>query len=353
MTLSETQKERVKLALKIILGMSVVIYVLRSKMVDFEMLRSVLWSPANIIVGFFFLTLVVALSAARWRLLVKAQGLSLSYVHLLELTMIGQFFNTFMPGAVGGDLMKAWYVAGRAPQQKTKAIFTVFLDRLIGLSVIILYSASTLLFYTEWMGQTPEISLIAYAIWGFSTFCLFAAILFFTSSYWKLPWGQKIIQRLQRQPIVEKLLEAIFLYRNHVRAILGALTFSAVSVLCMNLMYRFLGDRLGIELDLPHYFFIVPLALTASAIPLLPGGIGVGQVAFYNLFKWVGVANPDQGGTLCTLIQIYTILFNCFGAYFYFRFKKNPSSFPLPTSASSAVSPSGLVLSTQSPSARS
>jgi hypothetical protein len=51
----------------------------------------------------------------------------------------------------------------------------------------------------------------------------------------------------------------------------------------------------------------------------------VGQVAFYTLFQWVGSTNPEQGATLCTLMQVYTILFNCIGAFFYLKFKRKPS----------------------------
>lgn len=349
MTQSTQKKELLKLAVKLIVGLGVIVYVLRSKMVDFEMLGTVLWNPINFLAGFLFLALVVGLSAARWRLLVKAQGLSLSYGHLLELTMIGQFFNTFMPGAVGGDLMKAWYVAGREPTRKTKAIFTVLFDRVIGLSVIIFYSATTLLFYPEWLGNTPELKLIAYVIWGFTLTSMLAAAVFFASLFWKLPWADQVIAILHRSKALAKILDALFLYRHHVRTIGGALLISAVSVLCTNLMYKFQGDALGIDLDLPHYFFIVPLALTASAIPLLPGGIGVGQVAFYNLFKWVGVANPDQGGTLCTLVQIYTLLFNCLGAFFYLRFKRHPAA--ISPQEQAVLNNAGMTFSVESPTA--
>jgi len=78
-----------------------------------------------------------------------------------------------------------------------------------------------------------------------------------------------------------------------------------------------------------QYFFVVPLALTVSAVPLLPGGIGTGQVAFFTLFKWMGVSDPELGGTLCTLMQIYTILFNCLGAAFYLKSKRKvPTNLP-------------------------
>jgi uncharacterized membrane protein YbhN (UPF0104 family) len=82
-------------------------------------------------------------------------------------------------------------------------------------------------------------------------------------------------------------------------------------------------------LNLLAYFFVVPVAQVVSAVPLLPGGIGAGQVAFFTLFQWIGVQNPEQGGSLCTLMQVYVILFNCTGAFFYLKIKRQPKEFPV------------------------
>src|SRR3989338_9281469 len=149
----QPKREKLKLFLKIFIGLGLVVYVLKSKMVDFESLHSILLNPWHLLVAFFFLTLSLFLCTARWYLLVKPQGLNLSFGKLLSLSMIGAFFNTFMPGSVGGDLIKAWYVAGQEPDKRTRAIFTVLVDRVLGLSVIFCYAAITLLFYTEWLGS--------------------------------------------------------------------------------------------------------------------------------------------------------------------------------------------------------
>src|SRR5262245_53405154 len=112
---------------KVAVGLALLAYVLKSGMVDFVVLKTLLLHPSNFLVGLLFLLIITLCASFRWFLLVRAQGLSLSVKNLMELTMIGNFFNTFMPGAVGGDLIKAWYVAGREPQRKSRAIFTVLL----------------------------------------------------------------------------------------------------------------------------------------------------------------------------------------------------------------------------------
>lgn len=329
------KREHIKFGLKAILGFLLVVYVLKSRMVDFELLHSILFSPTNFVVALFFLTLSTVLCTARWKILVRPQGMDLSFKRLFSLSMIGAFFNTFMPGSVGGDLIKAWYVAGQVPDRRTRAVFTVLLDRILGLAVIIFYSALTLLFYTEWLKDNVQLQMVATSIWAFTTASLVFALLFFTPLVWKNRLFISLLEWLHRYERIGKILDSALLYRHHVVAICWATLLSALSVLSLNLFFSSLGKSMGIPLNLAHYFFIVPLAMTFSAIPILPGGIGTGQIAFFTLFKWMHVSEPDQGSTLCTLYQIYNILFNCLGAIFYLRFKRiprqNPSDLDVPT----------------------
>lgn len=322
----QLKKDHLKLLIKGTVGLLLVYYVLHSRMVDFEALHTILLNPVNLLVAFAFFAFSAACGTARWYMLAKPQGLTLSYRKLFSLTMIGQFFNTFMPGAVGGDLIKAWYVAGQAPDKRTKAVFTVLVDRVLGLTIIVFYSAFTLLFYTDWLEGNLQLQMVAYAIWGFSLVSIVFSMLFFSQFIWKFPFFIKFLELLHKYQRVGKIIDSALLYRHHIKTIAWGAFLSALSVFGLNLFFHFQGEQIGIPMDLPHYFFVVPLALTVSAVPLLPGGIGTGQVAFFTLFKWVGMANPEQGGALCTVYQIYTILFNCLGAYFYLRFKRQPNS---------------------------
>lgn len=313
--------------LKVGIGLGLVYYVVRSGMIDWKLLGSHLLSPRNAAVGAGFFLLSWLCVSFRWYLLARKLGLTLSYKSMFELTMIGNFFNTFMPGSVGGDLIKAWYIAGREPKKRTRAIFSVLVDRIIGLSVIVFYAAATLALFPERISIRPEMKLVAMALWGFTGASLLGAAVFF-SPIGKRIFGHGIPAFLKpltdRVAFLHKIVDAGLEYRNHFGTIVMAVSLSAISMLGMNLFYKIQGDALGISMDLSQYFFIVPLALVASAVPILPGGIGVGQVAFFTLFQWSGVPNPEMGGSLCTAVQIYTILFSCLGAISYMRFRRHP-----------------------------
>lgn len=323
--MQDQHKERVKLGVKAIIGALLIYYVLQSKMIDFATLKSILKNPLNLAIAMLFMTLSSVCCTYRWLLLVKVQGLSLSFRRLFSLSMIGSFFNTFMPGSVGGDLIKAWYVAGQEPQKRTRAVFTVLFDRLIGLAIILFYSAVTMALYVQWMQEHLHLRVIAYSVWGYGVVAILAVTAFFTPAFWKLKPIKKMLSVLAKSPRLEKIVHSLLEYRRHPRVILVALALSATSILGQNIFYAYQGMNIGIEMSMAQYFFIVPIAMVISAIPILPGGIGTGQVAFYHLFSWMDVPNPELGATLCTVVQIYTILFNCLGSIFYLKFKKHPN----------------------------
>ena len=54
---------------------------------------------------------VVEVAAAfRWHVLLKVQRIHLSLPRLSGLFFIGMFYNQFLPGGTGGDIMKSYYL---------------------------------------------------------------------------------------------------------------------------------------------------------------------------------------------------------------------------------------------------
>jgi uncharacterized protein (TIRG00374 family) len=323
-----------KTSLKLMVGVVLMGYVIRSEMIDFRMMKSVLTNPVNIGLSCLFLALSVVLCTFRWYLLATAQGLSVSFRQIFELTMIGNFFNTFLPGSVGGDFIKAWYIAGHEKTKKTKAVFTVLLDRLIGLSVIVFYAAVTLMFFGDLLLQQSQLQMVALSVWVFTGGALLWGFAFFSPFLWKRRWFSSAVQTMEKLGPLGRITQAAMLYRHHGRSVVLAIFLSAFSILGITVLYRLHGLSLHIPLSTPYYFFVIPIGLVATAIPILPGGIGVGQVAFYTLFRWVG-ESPEQGSTLCTVLQIYTIIFNCLGIVFYLKYRQRAEL----TGVSTASSP--------------
>ena len=76
----------------------------------------------------------------RWYILVRAQDLPVTLNDAMRLGLIGCFYNAFLPGSVGGDIIKAAYLA-RGQTRRTVAVATVIMDRVIALWGLIWFVA--------------------------------------------------------------------------------------------------------------------------------------------------------------------------------------------------------------------
>jgi uncharacterized membrane protein YbhN (UPF0104 family) len=59
--------------------------------------------------------------------------LSLSLWNAIQLTLIGFFFSTFLPGAAGGDLAKLYYATHENEGRRAEVATVLLFDRIIGL----------------------------------------------------------------------------------------------------------------------------------------------------------------------------------------------------------------------------
>jgi glycosyltransferase 2 family protein len=71
----------------------------------------------------------------RVSLLFHAQRLSLSFWNAIQLTLVGFFFSTFLPGAAGGDLAKLYYATREYEGRRAEVATVLLFDRIIGLSL--------------------------------------------------------------------------------------------------------------------------------------------------------------------------------------------------------------------------
>src|SRR5207253_4214581 len=104
--------------------------------------RKVVGSPGTLAFALLAVGVNVSLAAARWWILVRGEGVVMPFFATCRITLIGNFFNSFMPGAIGGDPFKVYYVAAFAPPgRRVEAGATVLVDRAVGLFALVLVIA--------------------------------------------------------------------------------------------------------------------------------------------------------------------------------------------------------------------
>lgn len=76
--------------------------------------------------------------AWRWWYLMRAQGIGFPFRRAHAITWIGQFYNAFLPGGIGGDLTRLVYAFTDDPGKKARAAVAIVADRIIGFGVLLI-----------------------------------------------------------------------------------------------------------------------------------------------------------------------------------------------------------------------
>jgi len=255
---------------------------------------------------------VYLLVATRWRLLLRAQGMNFTLGELLRLVFIGMLFNNIMLGSLGGDVVKAYYVARRAPQ-KTAAVLTVFLDRMLGLLGLItlcLLGTLTNLGDPRFRSLFLQLTILLLVV-------VAGAAVFLSRGLRRVFHVEGLLRRLPFRETVAELDRAFSIYRDHKGAVVAGFFLSLGVHLTVVTANWLLGRSLGVDARLGHYFSLVPVALAMAALPISIAGWGVGEWAYAGLFSRLDPANWTAAMALSVLFRVSTaMVWSLLGAVF-------------------------------------
>ncbi|NOZ71193.1 MAG: flippase-like domain-containing protein, partial [Chloroflexi bacterium] len=105
------------------------------------------------VLGVLLLLGSMLLQAVRWWWLVRSQSIAISLGQAIKLSWMGQFFSVLLPGATGGELVRAYYITQEESATITSGVSTVLVDRAIGLYVLILWAVPSVLLLSRDAGD--------------------------------------------------------------------------------------------------------------------------------------------------------------------------------------------------------
>jgi len=260
------------------------------------------------LVGLAFIGAIFCVAAARWLLLLKVQGVHLSYREGLKLTFIGLFFNNISVGLTGGDVVKA-YLVSRMTDRKAQAVSTVFLDRIVGLVAMLVMAGLAAL---ALVGH-GEVRRVAVYIYGCLGIAAAGTAVYYSRRLRRLFRVDAVLARLPFKRVVRRVDEALFLYRSHKRALGAAFLLSLVCHTMAVGANIFFGRALGITGAAPyHYFMFIPTIIFISALPIALCGWGLRETSFQYFFGLVGVP-ATRAITLSIVYALSQVLWSLVG----------------------------------------
>jgi len=264
----------------------------------------------------FIFPLTFIITAFRWHELLKAVGIVLPASRTFILNMVGAFYNTFMPGSTGGDVLKAYYVA-KQTHHRTRAVMSVVVDRMIGLLALIILGGAMAAF-ASWHWQIRQTRGVA-AFSGVIILGTAAGLLvFYDLRLRKLSGLDWIIRRLPMQARVEKAIEAMQLYGQRPGLAAAALVASFPVHAIVVMSAYFAGCAFSLHIPWYFYWTVVPVSVLAGSIPISPQGAGVMEYFAILLLTPLG-CTVAEAVVLTMSIRLVQVLWNLTGGILVLR----------------------------------
>jgi uncharacterized protein (TIRG00374 family) len=269
----------------------------------------------------------LALGIFRWRMALQVHGLNLSLGRAAEISLVSHFFNSFMLGSTGGDLIKAYYAARETQHKKAQAVVTVVVDRLIGLWSMLMFAGLMMLVHLPLLRAHDSLRATALLVLAMLAGCSGVAVLAFwggVSRRWA--GARRLLRRLPKGEWLERLLESCRDFGHAPGFLLKALAVSMLlNLVCVG-QYLVLADGLDIPAKPALFFLLVPMIICISALPITPSGLGVRENLFVMLLSapLIGAmpaVAPTAALSLSLLAYAGFLIWSLIGGLVYVTFK--------------------------------
>src|SRR5665213_1409828 len=238
--------------------------------------------------GLVFLTIL--LGVARWRMVLEVQGLHLPWKRATGITFVAQFFNAFLLGSTGGDLIKAYYAARETHHKKTEAVTTVFVDRLIGLWAMLLFAGIMMCPNLRMLRSHSELAAPALLILAM----LVALSVVLALAFWggvsrRFPKARHYLRMLPKGIFLEKSLDSCRQFGREKEFLVKSVLLSLGLNIIWVLQVAVLGFGLDLSISFTALLVIVPIIFCISALPITPNGLGVRENLFVLMLAVIAV----------------------------------------------------------------
>lgn len=232
------------------------------------------------------------ISTLRWRIFLTG----LSIPRLFSLYLIGSFFNTVLPGIIGGDIIKILIL-----KQKTglhRAVASVFMDRYTGFAALLMIG---FVFFCFFYPRLPQ----SWIVWSiplvFSCFIAGSLFVYLLKNFSFLKDFHAYLMSFSKNQIVKA-----FLYSLAVQFIV----ILSVYIICL---------ALDISVSFFELSIYLPLIILITTLPVSLSGIGVREWCFILFFG--SSVGQTKAVAISFLWFISVVLASLSGGIEYLRFK--------------------------------
>jgi uncharacterized protein (TIRG00374 family) len=230
------------------------------------------------------------ISAYRWKFLSGALGFRLSFREFYDYYLIGMFFNLFLPGAIGGDMLRMVYLAKSMGRKKREALLTLLAERGVGLvALLMLTSAVSLSRPIMALDLRLPLKLLSYGPVYLDLRILLLSLsglmLLGYLSLWIAP-----LERLMEKIPQLSLLKQAKVYWANLGLLMKSVSISLFVHGLMVLMHVLMASALHVHVDPLYLTVVYGVVSLASVLPIAFNGFGVREGVYVLLLTKAGLS---------------------------------------------------------------
>lgn len=262
------------------------------------------------------------ITSYRWNKLLEAVGVGMGLARVFVINMVGAFYNTFMPGSTGGDVLKAYYASKQTPH-RMRAVMSVFIDRVLGLIALVMVGGvmAALQYMQADRKDDPTARAclqVALACVGILVVVCIGMAVLFQPAIRRVLGLEFILTRLPMQKHIENAREVTRIYRAKPVLVLWALIVTIPVHVTVIISAMLAGQAFDLPIRPSFYFAAVPVIVLVGSIPISPQGAGVMEFFAIALTQKQG-ATVSQAFALTMSIRVVQVLWNLTGGIFVLR----------------------------------
>jgi len=249
--------------------------------------------------GLYFVA--IFLGVLKWRFLVRAQRLQVSYVDLASFTFAGLFIGNVLPSNLGGDVVRAYSLARATNESTEAAITSVVVDRLMGLVAFFGAALVSIALVFVLGANASQLEAIETAtVISAAGFTLGCALFFSRRVARRLAFVFDLPLLARFKPRARRLFQAIQVYRFGYATLAANVGISAIVLVVATLVWYAVALALRLEIPLIYFFLFNPLIAFVLMLPISFNGLGPKEATAIFFFGLVGV--PNESAFVLSLI---------------------------------------------------
>ena len=295
----EQYKKWIGFCLRVAISIGILVYLFYR--IDWqEVPKSVQGADYKFIVAALFATnMAIVISALKWHLLCK-QTSGVTFWESLRWYYIGFFSSNFLPGSIGGDVLRIYYSSKKMGVANAAASITV--ERVFAGLALVLTAIIGFLGVRGLGDYVSQVWILAGIFVGLYLLLFNRRVIaFMLTRFGKSVRGfyQAIEQYKAQRGVLVKLL-------------IYSMAFQVCFVWITDLLYR----ALGVEVSFTYQLAFVAIISAITMIPISMNGLGVREGSYSYFFAMIGIAEATSI-TVSLLFYLIVLISTSPGAIFW------------------------------------